>query len=137
MTFSNTNGTEPEAGVDLEPDYPTQNFVNVTFRVRVASRSIPPHGGQFNFARPSAACRYAPCGPSVRVDELAISRGNTHPKIATALSRGQDCLVTGNTGSGFIMALKWLQNGTACVVPSVLWCWCWRCVDAGVVLALC
>jgi hypothetical protein len=31
-TFSNTNGTNPQAGVDLEPDFPSQQLTNVTFR---------------------------------------------------------------------------------------------------------
>ena len=30
--FIGTNGTNPKAGVDLEPDYPEQNFQNVTFK---------------------------------------------------------------------------------------------------------
>jgi hypothetical protein len=31
-TFSNTNGTNPQAGVDIEPDFPSQELTNVTFR---------------------------------------------------------------------------------------------------------
>lgn len=31
-TFSNTNGTDPQAGVDLEPDLPSNVLTNVTFR---------------------------------------------------------------------------------------------------------
>ena len=31
-TFSNTNGTDPQAGVDLEPDFPSHQLTNVTFR---------------------------------------------------------------------------------------------------------
>ena len=31
-TFSNTNGTDPQAGVDLEPDLPSNFLTNVTFR---------------------------------------------------------------------------------------------------------
>ena len=30
--FSNTNGTNPQAGVDLEPDFPAHQLTNVTFR---------------------------------------------------------------------------------------------------------
>ena len=30
--FSNTNGTDPQAGVDLEPDFPSHRLTNVTFR---------------------------------------------------------------------------------------------------------
>jgi hypothetical protein len=32
VTFSRTNGTAPQAGVDLEPDHPRQLLSNVTFR---------------------------------------------------------------------------------------------------------
>ena len=31
-TFSNTNGTDPAAGVDLEPDFPSHQLTNVSFR---------------------------------------------------------------------------------------------------------
>ena len=30
-TFSNTNGTDPQSGVDIEPDLPSQNLINITF----------------------------------------------------------------------------------------------------------
>ena len=52
-----------------------------------ASRAVQshPHGGQFDFAR---SCTCAPWG--VRVDELAKSRKNTHPKNVTAPFRDQD-----------------------------------------------
>jgi hypothetical protein len=29
--FSNTAGTPPAAGVDLEPDHPTYRFINISF----------------------------------------------------------------------------------------------------------
>ena len=55
---------------------------------RTASRSAPPQWGSSRF-RP-LTCTYAPCGPSVRVDEPAKSRKNTHLKNIAVLSRDHE-----------------------------------------------
>ena len=73
--LANTGGTWPMCGLDLEPDYPYQKFINITFR-RVESRG-------------NAGCGFsvAPAALNGRAQQISITF--------------EDCIAEGNGESGY------------------------------------
>jgi hyaluronoglucosaminidase len=82
-TFIGTNGTNPKAGVDLEPDYPQQNFRNISFNDCVSKDNV---GGGFTiaFARLNASSNAV----SVAVHNLTIDGGHSEGLIISGVRPG-------------------------------------------------
>ena len=103
-TFIGTNGTNPKAGVDLEPDYPQQNFKNVSFNDCISKDNV---GGGFTvaFARLNASSNAV----SVAVRNLTIDGGHSEGLIISGVRPGvhgtinvSDSLIQNNWGGSGI-----------------------------------
>jgi hypothetical protein len=81
--FQGTNGTNPMAGVDLEPDYAEQRFDNITFR---DCASLNNHGAGFTvaFARLNASSDPV----SVSVQNLTVDGGQSEGLVLSGVRPG-------------------------------------------------
>lgn len=83
VVFTGTNGTNPMAGVDLEPDYPEQNFKNVTFRDCVSQNN---NGAGFTVA--FAKLNATSDAVSVSVQNLTVDGGASEGLVLSGIRPG-------------------------------------------------